>query len=343
MTKPIHIDGAQGEGGGQVLRTCLTLSLVLQKTFRITDIRANRSKPGLMRQHLTCVNACAEISGAKVEGNDIGSTEVHFQPGKIQPGEYTFNIGTAGSTTLLFQTIFPALAHAGAASTITLEGGTHADHSPPVEFILRTYLPQATKMGYASEFRLERLGLFPSGGGKLEATIHPLDNPIPYELLEKGKILSRRATCLLVHLPHTIAQREFKVLQDKLQLENDELSILDGSSRSKGNALSLTIETPNLTETFSYNGRVGVSSEKVANYVVKEARWWLESDAPVGRHLADQLLLPLLLAKGGRFRTGNLTLHTRTNIDVLRQFSGAGITVEEVDRNVWEIEVPALK
>src|ERR1700722_15265155 len=160
----IEIDGSFGEGGGQVLRTALSLSLVTGQPFRIDNIRAGREKPGLLRQHLTAVLAAAEIGGATVEGATLGSTALTFSPGKVKPGEYRFAVGTAGSGTLVFQTILPALMLASAPSRITIEGGTHNHAAPPFDFLARTFVPLVERMGPKIRLQFERYGFYTAGG-----------------------------------------------------------------------------------------------------------------------------------------------------------------------------------
>jgi RNA 3'-terminal phosphate cyclase len=165
------IDGSMGEGGGQVLRSSLAFSLLGSIPFRVTSIRAKRARPGLMRQHLVAVNAAATIGDAEVSGAELGSTELVFRPKRIRPGDYTFSIGGAGSTTLVFHTIlFPLMLGTKTASTVTFEGGTHNPMAPPVPFLERTFLPVLARMGGRVDVRFERHGFNPAGGGRWAAT-----------------------------------------------------------------------------------------------------------------------------------------------------------------------------
>ena len=166
----IEIDGSQGEGGGQILRTALALALVTGKPFRITNIRAGRKKPGLLRQHLTAIQAAMAVGGAAAEGATIGSRDLVFHPGAITPGTYRFAVGTAGSTTLVLQTILPALLCAGGESMLTLEGGTHNPFAPPFDFLQTTFLPQVNRLGPKVEAVLERPGFYPAGGGRFRVS-----------------------------------------------------------------------------------------------------------------------------------------------------------------------------
>src|SRR5437867_958993 len=171
------IDGSQGEGGGQILRTALGLSLVTGTPIRIEKIRAGRAKPGLLRQHLTAVNAATAIGAVDVEGATLGSQELTFRPGTVKPGEYRFAVGTAGSTGLVLQTVLPPLLTAPGPSTLTLEGGTHNPTAPPFDFLARAFLPLISRMGPSATARLERPGFYPAGGGQMHRVDHPGRNP----------------------------------------------------------------------------------------------------------------------------------------------------------------------
>ncbi|HUK89269.1 MAG TPA: RNA 3'-terminal phosphate cyclase, partial [Blastocatellia bacterium] len=188
----IVIDGSFGEGGGQILRSSLALALVTGQAFRITNIRAGRKNPGLLRQHLTAVSAATEVGEADVTGASIGSKELSFSPTRIKPGKYSFAVGTAGSTTLVLQTVLPALAIAGEASTITLEGGTHNPFAPPFDFLVKAFLPLLNRMGSDVSCSLLRYGFYPAGGGKMEVCIGPANQLRPIDLTERGAAVSRR-------------------------------------------------------------------------------------------------------------------------------------------------------
>ena len=316
------IDGSQGEGGGQVLRTALALSLVTGAPFRIEKIRARRAKPGLLRQHLTAVSAAVAVGSAEVEGASLGSPSLVFRPGAVKPGEYRFAIGTAGSTGLVLQTVLPALLTAGAPSTLTLEGGTHNPAAPSFDFLARAFLPLVQRMGPRVDATLDRPGFYPAGGGQCTFRIAPAPRLDPLTLLERGAIVRRRARALVARLPRQIADRELAVVRARLGWSEEELEavVVDGEARGPGNVLLLEIESEHVTELFSGFGQVGVRAEAVAERAVDEARRYLAAGVPVGPHLADQLLMPLALAGGGAFRTTGLSSHSRTNLDVIRAF-----------------------
>ena len=203
----IRIDGSLGEGGGQILRTSLSLSLVTGKPFRIENIRAGRERPGLLRQHLTAVLAAGEVGGAEVEGATLGSTALTFAPAKVRSGEYHFAVGTAGSGTLVFQTILPALMRACGPSKITIEGGTHNQAAPPYHFLERSFVPLIERMGPKVSLRLERYGFYPAGGGRFVAEIEPVENLRSFEIGERGEITSRRVVAIVANLARHIGQR----------------------------------------------------------------------------------------------------------------------------------------
>ena len=328
-----EIDGSRGEGGGQILRTSLALSLVTGTPIRVSNIRAGREKPGLLRQHLTAVKAAAAIGEAAVEGAAMGSKEITFRPKAVRPGDYTFAVGTAGSAGLVLQTVLLPLCLAGGPSTLTLEGGTHNPAAPPFDFLAKSFLPLLARMGFRVEMRIERHGFYPAGGGRYSVRIEPAGELRPLELLERGEDVSRRARVLPARLPEGIAEREREVLRKGTGWDGDAVTIEAVDSIGPGNAVLVEAACGNVTEVFSYFGEFGVRAENIADHAIKEYRQWLAAGVPVGRHLADQLLLPMALARGGTFRTLPLSGHSTTNMASLREF-GFPADSEEKDRTV---------
>lgn len=337
----ITIDGSAGEGGGQVLRTSLGLALLTGQPFRIENIRAGRPKPGLMRQHLTAVQAAARISSAKVCGDTIGSRELLFEPGPVQAGQYEFAVGTAGSATLVLQTVLPTLMVAQGPSELTLKGGTHNPWSPPFDFLDKAMIPLLNRMGPTILAKLIRPGFYPAGGGEFQVFIQPTTQMRPLELMDRGDILARRARAIVAKLPDHIAERELNVVQKKIGWSKESLALERADdSVGPGNVVMLEIESRHMTEVFTAFGEKDVRAEGVATRAVEEAREYLAAGVPVGAHMADQLLIPLAMA-GGRFRTIGPTRHTRTNIDVIQKFMDVAVSVTHLDpdRGVWEIDV----
>lgn len=317
----IDIDGSLGEGGGQILRSALALSLVSGRPFRLHKLRAGRPKPGLLRQHLAALRAAEAVGAAEVTGATMGSTELTFVPRTLDGGTYTFAVGGAGSATLVLQTVLPALLHAGSASRLVLEGGTHNPWAPPYDFLALSFLPVISRLGARVTTALERRGYYPAGGGRFTAEVHPTSSWQPLELHERGAVLARRARILLANLPASIASAEEGALRRLLPVDLWPVSHeREEDGRGPGNVVLLELQCEHVHEVLSAFGDPGVSSQTVVQGVVEEARRFLVSEAPVGIHLADQLLLPLALGAGGSFRTLAPTLHTRTNADVIRQF-----------------------
>lgn len=337
----IEIDGSQGEGGGQMLRTSLTLSMATGQPFRIFHLRANRKKPGLKRQHLTAVRAAAEISGANVQGDSLESREVVFEPGPVTSGHYRFDIGTAGSTTLVFQTLLPVLMTASESSHLTLEGGTHNGMSPPLDFLETAFLPLLETMGPRVSLKLVRRGFYPVGGGRFEAMIQPANPLKPLTILKRDKKPTLSAKAIVSKLPEHIGRRELDVLNSRLDFGRWQREVeVDQTARGPGNFVMVKIATGGVTELFSALGEKGVPAERVAAGLARECKAFLKSAAPVGPHLADQLLVPLALGPGGQFRTpAPLTSHTTTNADVIRKFLHVKIEPAEVDDETIEITV----
>lgn len=336
----IIIDGSQGEGGGQILRTSLSLSIVTGKPLRIFNIRAGRKKPGLKRQHLTAVQAAAQISGAEVQGAEIGSRDLMFVPGKLTPGEYRFSIGTAGSTTLVLQTVLPPLLTASTPSKLTLEGGTHNLAAPPFDFLKKAFLPLINRMGPAVNLSLLRPGFYPAGGGQFTAAIRPTEKLTPVDILDRGVIVAQKARAMVANLPRHIADRELKVIQKELNLPAADLSAIEfDNARGPGNAVFIEIISQHITEVFTGFGEKGVRAETVARRATEEAKHYLKSGAPVGHHLSDQLLLPFALAGGGSFITQELTEHSKTNIAVIQKFLNVDISVEPISEKQWLVKM----
>lgn len=336
----LTIDGAQGEGGGQILRTSLALSALTGTEFEVVNVRANRAKPGLARQHVTAVQAAARVCDATVRGAEVGSRALCFQPRHVRPGHFTLDIGTAGSTSLVLQTILPPLMLAARPSTITLIGGTHNTKAPPYDFLEKAFLPLLARMGPQVGLSLSRPGFYPAGGGQVEARVTPADRLTALELTERGSVRERRARAWLSALPRHIGEREIQVARDALEIPATAAEIREvGQARGPGNAFMVEIETDALTEVFSAIGERGKPAETVAQEAVDEAQAWLAAGAPVGPHLADQLLLPLALAGGGSYRTSAPTLHTRTNVDVIRLFLDVPIRIAPLQGDIWEVRV----
>ena len=337
----ITIDGSFGEGGGQILRTSLALALVTGKPFRILKIRAGRKQPGLLRQHLTAVNAASRIGCAEVTGASIGWTDLTFAPKTILAGHYSFAVGTAGSATLVLQTVLPALLLADAPSTLTLEGGTHNPFAPPYDFVARTFLPLINRMGVEVTARLERPGFYPAGGGKFEVAITPAANGLRrLDLLDRGDIRGRLARALVANLPISIAERELAVVAGNLSWKEAWLKpeTVD-NSRGPGNIVMIEIESDQVTEIFTGFGQRGLRAEAVAEQAVKEARQYLKTGAFAGEHLADQLVVPLAVAGGGSFTAVRLSRHMTTNVEIVGKFIDIDIQTTMLSDRTWKVEV----
>jgi RNA 3'-terminal phosphate cyclase (ATP) len=336
----LHIDGSMGEGGGQILRTALALSLCCHTPFRISRIRATRQRPGLQRQHLMAVQAAAAIGRAEVEGAELHSQQLSFTPTGVVAGDYRFDIGSAGSTTLVLQTILPALMLATAPSRLELVGGTHNPLAPPFDFLQSAFLPLLQRMGPQVAVELVRPGFYPKGGGLLRVAITPCRHLTPLHLAERGRLLRQHAVALLCHLPEHIAQRELQVVHDQLRIPREELRIAhDDRAYSPGNVVSLFLESEQLTEVVTGFGQRGVRAEEVASGLVREARRYLGCRAAVGEHLADQLLLPMALAGGGSFTTLQPSRHATTNMAVIERFTGLAFSHRQRDAATWQVHL----
>lgn len=336
----IDIDGSQGEGGGQILRTSLGLSLVTGRPLRMERIRAGRGKPGLLRQHLAAVRAARELSGGRVEGEALGSQTLRFEPGAVRPGEYHFAVGSAGSATLVFQTVLPALLRASGPTRLTLEGGTHNPWAPPFDFLVKAFFPLVERLGPRVRAHLERPGFFPVGAGRFTVEVEPAGELTGFDLMDRGEPGDPRGLVVVANLPAGIGRRELRACAEAMGWSRKRFTLEQWShSRGPGNALMLELPAEHCTEVFTAFGRKGVKAEAVGREVAEEARAYLDTGAPVGEHLADQLVLLLALAGRGRFRTGPPSGHLRTQLEVIPRFLPVDCSAEVQDDGTWLVEV----
>ena len=360
----VHLDGARGEGGGQIVRSALALSLVTGKPFTLVNIRARRDRPGLQRQHLTAVRAAAQLGQAELKGDQLGSQKLTFHPAPpsnadrgdpgARPslaGDYQFRIGTAGSTTLVLQTLVPALLLSRSASQLRLEGGTHNVLAPPFDYLTCVYFPLLRRMNVPVVGRLERHGFYPAGGGQVEVTIADRSKPLQQlQLIERGALRKIRVTALVANLPQHIAQRECQTVHDVTGWTDGEYSIEYAAQTIQnvtgpGNVLLIEMRFEQVTELFTGFGRKGVRAETVAKGAAEEALAYLHSEQPVGPHLADQIMLPIALATyagcgTGKYRTAEMTDHAKTHIDVIERFLNVHVSAKEQEGGKYvEVEV----
>ena len=330
-TAMIEIDGGMGEGGGQVLRAALALSMALGKPFHMSRIRGRRPKPGLKRQHLTCVRAAQAVCGAEVSGDAMHSAELTFVPGVLRPGDYEFHVGTGGSVILVLQALLPPFLAASAPSRITVSGGTHVPHAPPFEFMERTLFPCLERMGAKLTAGMSRVGYMDVGGGVVSVEIVPAGRLLPFAGKASGAFAQAEAAIYCHSLPSGIAEREEAVLLAGAEAMPPpgvcRISRIDGSysgiaCTGAGNAVLISLFYEDSEIVLGEIGWRGRSAEAVARHAVRRAAEYMRSGAQVERHLADQLLVPMALAGGGSFVAETVTPHTKTCLDVIALFTG---------------------
>ncbi|HMV66140.1 MAG TPA: RNA 3'-terminal phosphate cyclase [Myxococcota bacterium] len=321
------IDGAAG--GGQILRSSLTLSVVTGQPVMVTNIRAGRSRPGLLRQHLTSVRAAAEICDAAVSGDELGSTEVQFVPGSVRPDTYVFDIGSAGACALVLQTVLLPLLRADAPSRVKIDGGTHNPAAPPYEFLALTFLPALARMGARVDLELVRHGFYPAGGGRLVADVRP-GALTPLSVVEPGEPGPVEVRAIVSGLAPNIARREAVTCCRDLGLPLGAGKVVEvPDPRGPGNVVQARVSRGGVTTVLSSFGERGRRAEIVASDLVAAVRGFLDVAAPVDEHLADQLLMPLALAGGGELLTVAPTPHMVTNAEVIRALLGVPVRFVE--------------
>ena len=320
-------------GGGQILRTSLSLSALTGRPVRIDKIRAGREKPGLKRQHLAAEKAVAEICGARTEGAELGYGALSFEPGAIRGGSYRLDVGSAGSATLVAQTVLPVLLRAPEPSEVLITGGTHVPFAPTWDFFAESYLPQLRAMGARVEAECTTFGFYPAGGGEIRLRVEPFrdTDARPFALEDRGELRRARVTAVTSGIPIGIAESEADIPVEKfpeLCLERD---VREVDSPGPGNAVWMTLEFERVTAVFSAIGQYDLSRKVVAHRVMNAARKYIKTGAPVCPHLADQLLVPILALGGqGSFLKGKDTLHETTNWEVARAFL-PGLSIDRTE------------
>ena len=327
----IEIDGSKGEGGGQVLRSALTLSVMTGQAMRIFNIRARRKKPGLRAQHLKAVQAAALISSASAEGARMGATELVFQPNKLTAGNFHFDIGTAGSTSLVLQTIFLPLTQAERASSVTITGGTHVSWSPCFHYLDWLWLPYLRQVGIEAELTMDQAGFYPQGAGCIRAKIQPAQIIKPLILTERGKLFQIRGISATANLPRDIAKRQRQRVVSRLgsKYPLNDIRIVQFPARFKGTLMLLLVEFEHSQCCYFALGSPGKRADVVADEVADAVEEFMARDGAIDQHLTDQLLLPLAFANGKSIlRTSKVTQHLLTNAEVIRAFLPTEIKID---------------
>jgi len=318
----VSVDGSTGEGGGQILRTSLALSCITGRSLHIENIRAARRNPGLAKQHLSSLQAACQICNGKCDGAIQHSQVLDFQPGPVQGGDFYFDIGSAGSASLVIQTILPALFLADKPSTVTVTGGTHNPLAPPFDFLCETFLPAIATAAFQANCKLIKHGFFPAGGGKITFHIQPWQKNThrTINLSQPGTHFQIHAKIYTAKLPAHIAQRQQKLLlQSRLNIQNFEhIEVTD--SDGPGNCVMIRLGDGRRTTVFTAFGMRGKPSQNVISEVVNLAKDFLVSSAAVDRFLADQLLIYMAISKAGCYTTKELSTHLLTNIEIIKKF-----------------------
>jgi RNA 3'-terminal phosphate cyclase (ATP) len=302
-------------------------------------VRAGRARPGLKRQHLTCVRAAAQVCGARVEGDEVGSGRVVFEPGEVTPGEYRFEIGTAGSTALVLQSVLPALMCAPGPSVVTITGGTFNPLAPPFPFLERAFAPALAAFGPGVALEHPAAGFYPAGGGELVARVTPVPRGemTPAAFTERGELVEVELRAAVANLPRRIAEREVAVAREALGLAERDAEIVTLDGPGPGNAVWVVVTHTRMTEVFSAIGEKRKPAERVAEEVAREVSAYLDSGAAVGEHLADQLLIPMALAGGGEMVCTTPSLHTRTQAEIIEKFIEVEFSFEELAADRWRV------
>lgn len=361
----LKIDGSIGEGGGQIIRTALALSMLTGQPIEIHNIRAGRAKPGLMRQHLMCVQASQQISNATVTGAELNSQSFRFDPNEIELANYDFDIGSAGSTSLVLQTILPALLFADTdkqnTSTVTIKGGTHNPFAPTTDFLQLAFVPAIAKLGITVDIELVQAGFAPVGAGEIQAKIQPYSrradraDRAEFTMTQRGDLVAIDLGASNLNLDPDICKREItSAMAVLLEAGVDDTLISTHRHKFQGigegntcwavvthRVADSAIEGDNLHhEVFTLLGNKRTSAEKMGNRLAGLIkRYCQQSDALVDKYLSDQLLLPLALSGGGKFTSRMISQHTETQAWLIEQFLPVKIKFETIDNHKTLVQV----
>ena len=331
----IEIDGSYGEGGGQIVRSALSLSCLFRKPFRIFNIRKGRKKPGLMPQHLTCVRAAQLISGAEVKGDHAGSTELLFSPKEVKGGYFSFDIGTAGSTSLVFQALIPALAFSQQKTILTLKGGTHVPLSPSFHYLSGIFIHFLEQLGIRVQIAIESYGFYPKGGGIVRADIFPPKNIKPLRIIGRGSILRLTGYSAVGNLPLSIAERQKDALVKRINYEIKDIKVsplielLEVPSIGQGTFVYLESRAQHSIAGFTALGARGKKAEVVGEEAAEEFVKYYTTGAALDYHMADQIILYLSMCnEESSFTTSAITKHLITNLWVINLFHEIQYSIE---------------
>lgn len=342
----ILIDGSYGEGGGQILRTALTLSCLTSRSVKVEKIRAGRKIPGLQQQHLTCLRAAREVTDAQVSGDTFSSGEVTFSPNAITGGEFEFDVsqgrGSAGSVGLVLQGLLPMLAYADRDSSVGIHGGTHVSWSPPYQYVDMVLLEMLSRMGVRAECGLERWGFYPIGGGKISLAVKPVDCIKGMKVTERGSLRGVKGVSAASNLPASVAQRQRLRASRRLSAEGigAEIEEIVVNAKGKGSFLFLLAEYENCVCGFSALGARGKTSEQVADQAVDRLMKHQKTHSALDPNLADQLIIYASIAEGETsYTTSKITAHLTTNLWVISQFLPINYRVEGEAAGPGTIEI----
>jgi RNA 3'-phosphate cyclase len=341
----IELDGSEGEGGGQILRSALTLSILTGRPFKLINIRANRSKPGLQPQHLMCVRAASTISNGNYKGGSVGSAVLYFEPGAVKHGKYTFSIGTAGATSLVLHTIYLPLAlRCDQPSEIIITGGTHNQHAPCYHFLETTWAAYMGRLGISIELEMIRPGFYPRGGGEIRAIIHPCSRVNGLTLTSCPELTTAGGFSAYAGLPESVGRRQARRLSVRLKTQSVEshIPIEEWEAANPGTVAAIIFRQAPVPSLFFGLGERGKPAEAVADEAVDEAVAFRDAKCPVDPHSADQLLLPLVFSPdASAYRTSEVTRHLTTNIETVRKFVDRMIEVDGEEREPGIVQVAA--
>jgi RNA 3'-phosphate cyclase len=342
-----RIDGSYGEGGGQILRSSLALASLLRQPIEIFNIRKGRPKPGLAPQHLTAVSASRRITSADLEGAQLESLSLKFTPKAVTPGDYYFDVAelrrSAGSTSLVFQTLLLPLSLTSKASTLFLKGGTHVPFSPLFDYLDKVFLPTLRGLGIRCKSEIRKWGYYPAGGGEVFFEIEPASGIEPIDIKEPGRLRGISILSAVSNLPDHIAQRQAKAAADFLKKKmrlNPAMETKRTLSSREGTYVFILAEFEKVLAGFSSLGQKGKPAEKVALEACQEFKEYWDTKSAFEPHLADQLILYLAFGRGDtRFTVSKVTQHLLTNAWVVRQFLPAKIEIKGRIGEKGEVEI----